>query len=104
MKKIFILVSALFLSACTTTAPFSPPQAMLYSDFKAPLSIDFDKTELGTKRGKASTYSFLGLISVGDASIQAAAKNGHIKQINHADYEHFNLLVFQKTNVYVYGE
>ena len=94
----------LFLTACGTTAPFSPPQAMLFSNFKAPLSTEFDKTEIGTKVGKASTYSFLGLISVGDAGIQEAARNGHITKVNHADYEHFNFLVFQKTSVFVYGE
>ena len=94
----------LFLTACGTTAPFSPPQAMLFSNFKAPLSTEFDKTEIGTKVGKASTYSFLGLISVGDTGIQEAARNGHITKVNHADYEHFNFLVFQKTSVFVYGE
>lgn len=94
----------LFLTACGTTAPFSPPQAMLFSNFKAPLSTEFDKTEIGTKVGKASTYSFLGLISVGDAGIKEAARNGHITKVNHADYEHFNFLVFQKTSVFVYGE
>lgn len=104
MKKIFILSIFLFLTACGTTAPFSPPQAMLFSNFKAPLSTEFDKTEIGTKVGKASTYSFLGLISVGDAGIQEAARNGHITKVNHADYEHFNFLVFQKTSVFVYGE
>ena len=104
MKKLIILSMFLFLTACGTTAPFSPPQAMLFSNFKAPLSTEFDKTEIGTKVGKASTYSFLGLISVGDAGIQEAAKNGHITKVNHADYEHFNFLVFQKTSVLVYGE
>lgn len=104
MKKFFILSMFLFLTACGTTAPFSPPQAMLFSNFKAPLSTEFDKTEIGTKVGKASTYSFLGLISVGDAGIQEAARNGHITKVNHADYEHFNFLVFQKTSVFVYGE
>lgn len=104
MKKCFILTMILFLTACGTTAPFSPPQALLFSNFKAPLSIEFNKTEIGTKMGEASTYSFLGLISVGDASIQKAARNGHITKINHADYEHFNFLVLQKTSVFVYGE
>ena len=94
----------LFLTACGTTAPFSPPQAMLFSNFKAPLSTEFDKTEIGTKVGKASTYSFLGLISVGDAGIKEAARNGNITKVNHADYEHFNFLVFKKTSVFVYGE
>lgn len=104
MKKFFIVSLFFLLTACGTTAPFSPPQAILYSDFKAPLSIEFDKTKLGSKVGRASTYSFLGLISVGNAGIKDAAQNGHITQINHADYEHFNFLVFQKTSVYVYGE
>ena len=104
MKKFFILSAFLLLTACGTTAPFSPPQALLFSNFEAPLSIEFDKTQIGPKEGRANTYSFLGLITVGNASIQEAAKNGHISRVNHADYEHFNLLVFQKTTVIVYGE
>lgn len=104
MKKIFILSMFLFLTACSTSAPFSPPQAWLFTNVKAPLSTEFNQTEIGSKVGKASTYSFLGLISVGDAGIQEAAKNGHITKVNHADYEHFNFLVFQKTSVFVYGE
>lgn len=94
----------LFLTACGTTAPFSPPQAMMFSNIKAPLNTEFNETRIGTKVGEASTYSFLGLISVGDAGIQKAAQNGHITKVNHADYEHFNFLVFQKTTVFVYGE
>lgn len=103
MKKIYVLTLLLFLSACTT-APFSPPQTFLYTDIKAPLSLEFDKTELGPKQGTASTYSFFGLVSAGDASIQQAARNGQIKKVTHADYEHFNFLFFQKTSVIVYGE
>ena len=103
MKKLYVLSLIFMMSACTI-APFTPPQTMLYTSIKAPLSIEFDKTELGSKKGKANSYSFLGLISVGDVSIQKAAQNGNITKVNHADYAHFNLLFFQKTSVIVYGE
>ena len=104
IKTILAVMTVFLLTACGTRAPYSPPQAFMYSDIKAPLSTEFNNTDLGNKKGEASTFSFLGLISVGDISLEAAARNGRITKVKHADYRHFNVLFFQKTTTIVYGD
>ena len=109
MKKLigFNILTALVLSLMTgcVTAPFVPPQGMAFSQTAAPLDIEFEDTKIaGTKSGRAEITCILGLFTFGDASSKAAAANGGITTIDHADYEHFNVLgIFQKTTVIVYG-
>ena len=111
MRLISILVScvviAILCAGCAgwVSAPFSPPPGLMFSQVKAPLDVDYDKTTLGPKEGKAEATCILGLFSFGDCSIQAAAKDGGITTINHADYQVENVLgIFSKTTVIVYGE
>ena len=109
MKKsllTLVAVIALTLTGCTTVAPFVPSTGALYNDTKAPLSLEYNNTELGHKVGEASSHSFLGLFAFGDTSIQAATKDGNIKVIKHTDYKFTNILfgLFTKTTVYVYGD
>ncbi|MBP5534355.1 MAG: TRL-like family protein [Alphaproteobacteria bacterium] len=106
MKKLLIsAIIALGLTGCTT-APFQPSEGIMYTDTKAPLQIEYNNTDLGHKVGSAYTISVLGLVAAGDCSIQAAARDGNIKTIKHADYEFTNVLfgIFTKTTVYVYGD
>lgn len=59
-----------------------------------------------TKRGEASAIAVFGLISSGDAGIQAAMQNGGITQIHHVDYDTTLVLfgLFHKLTTIVYGE
>jgi hypothetical protein len=101
------VLSAMILSMTgCLVAPFQPPSGMAYSQFDAPLDVDFQNTDMsGLKKGTSETMSILGLIATGDASAQTAARNGGITKIVHADYEYFNVLgVVQKTTVIVYGK
>ena len=108
MKKyLSIALLILSLTGCAgTIAPFHPSAGILYSDIKAPLSLEYNNTNLGHKVGKSTSQSFLGLFAFGDTSIQAAAKNGNIRVIKHSDYEFKNVLfgIFTETTVYVYGD
>jgi hypothetical protein len=100
-----VLVSIMVVSSGCATAPFMPPQGFVFTNTKAPLDIDYDKTTLGEKSGSASACSILGLFAFGDVSTQTAAKEGRLSVINHADYEYLNVLyIYQKTTVTVYGE
>ncbi len=106
MKKILLTaVFALALTGCTT-APFQPSVGVLYSDTKAPLQLDYDNTDLGKRKGRASAISIFGLFAFGDTSIQAAARDGNIRVVKHADYEFTNVFFgcFTKTTVFVYGD
>lgn len=78
----------------------------IYSHITTPLDLDLDKTVLGDKVGKAEWYSVLGLVAWGDAGTQAAAKQGGLTQINHADLETLVILaiVYHRETTILYGE
>ncbi len=78
----------------------------LYAKFKAPLDIDANKTAIGSKVGTASIQSVLWLVAWGDASTEAAAKNGDISVVQHMDQEAFSILfgLYSKHTTIVYGE
>jgi len=101
-----VLIGALFLTGCANYgAPLIPPMGLIYEDVKAPMDVDFDKTTLGSKQGTAESMSILGLIALGDCSINTAADNGNIMSVTHADYQYFNVLgVYQKFTTIAYGD
>jgi hypothetical protein len=77
---------------------------ILYTEVKAPLAATQQQTA-PTKVGTAECTSILGLVSTGDASIEAAAKNGGITKIHHVDYESKNILgIFGKFTTIVHGD
>ena len=93
------------LSGCMV-APIVPPIGIGFTEFTAPLDPDFNQTAMPTdhKTGTSESISILGLIALGDASTEEAARDGDITVIDHADYEYFNVLgVFQRYNTIVYG-
>lgn len=100
-----LIAMGLSLTGCLK-APFMPPPGVGFTQYAAPLDVDFENTDMSSmKKGTAETMSILGLVAVGDASSQAAAQSAGITKIVHADYEYFNVLgVFQKTTVIVYGK
>jgi len=109
--RVMKLVAALCLCGALTgcagiaMAPVVPPQGLLFSSTSAPFDVDFDRTQLGSKRGTASTACILGLIAFGDPSTQAAARSAGITTINHADYHIFNLLwLYSSHRTVVYGD
>ncbi|HTO55613.1 MAG TPA: TRL domain-containing protein [Myxococcota bacterium] len=77
----------------------------LYMNVKTVLDTDLDRTELGTKTGKSEAYSVLWAVAWGDAGTQAAAQQGGLTQINHADQELFVILfgVYARTTTILYG-
>lgn len=83
-----------------------PLGGCLYANVKAPLDTNLESTNLGNKVGKSEARSILGLVAWGDAGTQAAAKNGEIETIRHADQEHFSVLgfVYARYRTVVYGD
>jgi hypothetical protein len=95
-SRIFVFVALImfvFVSGCA------------YVDIRTPYDDNLDKTELGTKVGMAHTYSILWLFAWGDGSYAAAAKDGDIKVMLHADQEvkQYLLGVYAKRTIIVYG-
>jgi len=86
-------------------APVVPPQGLAFSSTKAPIDIDLNNTDLGSKMGNSSAVCVLSLFSFGDASIATAAQKGNIQTIKHADYSYLNVLgLFQSFSTIVYGD
>jgi hypothetical protein len=77
-----------------------------FVNIKVPLDTDLDRTELGTKVGEASAQSVLWLFFWGDAGTQAAAQQGDITTITHADQQIFTILfgVYARETTIVYGD
>ena len=64
-----------------------------YVNIRTPFDTDLNGTDLGSKKGFATAYSLLWLVSWGDASYAAAAKNGDITVLKHADQEMQQILL-----------
>ncbi len=77
-----------------------------YSHVQGPLDTDFDHTVLGSKIGKAHTHSVLWLVAWGDGGTKAAAEQGKITTITHADFESLVILfgIYTRVTTVVYGE
>jgi len=97
--KSFVLIIALVCVAAVMVG-------CLYSHVTVPLSTELNKTDLGNKRGEASTYSLLWLFAWGDAGAAAASKNGGITTMRHMDRK-INIILFglyTRTTTIVYGD
>jgi hypothetical protein len=77
-----------------------------YTNIQRPLGTEFNETELGTKTGRASNKSILWLFAWGDGGTKAAAENGQIKVIRHADVRIFSVLagLYYEVATIVYGD
>ena len=71
-----------------------------------PLDTDFDNTKLGAKEGRANNHSILWLVAWGDSGTKAAATDGDIKVIYHADVEVLLIMMglYTRVTTIVYGD
>lgn len=98
-----VAVSLLATSGCAAVATRAPVTGFLYSDVAAGENISSNAGT--TKQGEACAASILGLIGTGDASINAAAKEGGIAKIAYVDGKSSNILgIYAKYCTVVYGE
>ena len=77
-----------------------------YVHTKTPYDQNLNETELGSKVGVADAYGLFWLVAWGDASYAAAAKNGNIKILKHADQETKQIFfgIYSHWRVIVYGD
>ena len=81
----------------------APVNGFLYSKVDGPLSVTMSAT--AAKKGVATCTSILGLVADGDASIEAAMKEGGITRIHHVDHESYSILGFYaKFTTIVWGD
>jgi hypothetical protein len=81
-------------------------QGCLYINVRTPYDQNLNNTNLGSKQGTASMHSVLWLVTWGDSSYAAAAKDGNIRVLKHADQEVQSYLfgIYSRRTVIVYGE
>ena len=98
MRNFYLFISFVLLVIFTNSC--------VYTDIQMPMDTDFDKTTLGTKEGKSSTYSVLYMVTWGDAGSKSAATDGDIEVITHADRQVFSVLfgLYSKVSTVVYGD
>ena len=101
MKKLILLtlVVGIMASGCGTIGM----NGILYTGVEEP--VNATSNSRGTKTGEASCTNVLGLVAVGDCSIDAAAKKGGINNIKSVDQKTTSVLgLFVKRTTVVTGD
>jgi hypothetical protein len=99
-KLLLILLISFIFTACASYLP----TGALYTEVKAPISVATDGDLNYTKVGEAKATSIFGLVATGDASLEAAMRNGNIKRVKHVEYQVKNILGFGENKTIVYGD
>ena len=78
----------------------------IYMNVSIPLDTDLQETDLGSKVGESSAHSVLAMVAWGDAGTQAAAADGNITLLKHADQRILAILglVYYRQTTVVYGD
>ena len=102
MKKLLALAFAVgMFTACGVVK--TPVTGMIYTDVKDGLAVTGNAGS--SKVGTAEAKGYLGVVALGDAGIQAAAKEAGITRIHHVDYQAKSYVgVYNVYTVIVYGE
>jgi len=77
-----------------------------YVNIQTPFDSNLENTDLGSKKGTASLYSVLWLFTWGNAGYAAAARDGDIAVMKHADQEIKTILfgLYSRRTIIVYGD
>ena len=102
-KTIFSVACAIALAVGMTSCGSIGMVGAVYSDYTEPTAVT--SNNLGTKVGQADGLSVLGVVALGDAGVEKAAKQAGIKKVSHVDKKTFSVLgLFTKITYTVYGE
>jgi hypothetical protein len=97
---VFALGAVCMLMGCATMIPIGG----LYTGTKLPFMAT-SNSGVSSKTGEAQCTSVLGLVAVGDCSIDTAKKNGGITKVNNVDWDVKNILgIYGTYKVIVSGE
>ena len=102
VKSIFAVAIAMTLASCGSVGTVAGT-GLLYTDMAQGEMVTGNT--LGSKVGTSVANSYCGLIAVGDASVQTAARSAGIKKISHVDSKKTNILgIYATHTTIVYGE
>jgi hypothetical protein len=94
------------IGSALTGATLLLASGCVYTSVKIPLDTNLEETKLGSKTGEATSQSVLWLVAWGDSGTQAAAQEGGITTLLHADQKLFTVLfgLYSKQTTIVYGD
>ena len=87
-----LIVATLGMTGCAAVGPLP---GVIYSNYKFPSIAS--QAGPGRKSGSSQARSYLAMVSVGDASVDAACKNGGITKINTVDTQGWSILGISST-------
>lgn len=103
MKKIGIAGAVLamgMLAGCAS--PY--PQGIIYTELKLPVDVTGNGGR-APKIGISECTSVLGMVALGDCSLETAMRQGGITKVHHVDWDSKNILgFFGQYKVIVHGE
>ena len=101
-KTIFSIACVAALALGMTSCGAVGVVGAAYQDTTTPEAVTANA--LGSKVGQADVLSILGVVALGDAGVQKAAKQAGITKVSHVDKKTFSVLgVFTKVTYTVYG-
>jgi len=100
VKRFFMILTVFSVAVTLLTS------GCMYMKVQRPHDKNYDKTELGSKEGRSSLQSICWFVAWGDAGTKAAAENGCITVIRHADVEYYTILLglYTRLTTVVYGD
>ena len=100
---VFLFVSIIVLTGCQT--PMTPQGGLLVTSASYPHFQAVVDGDLGSRTGESSCVSILGLVSVGDASVERAARSSGITKIKTVDHHFLQVLgLYSQYKTIVTGE
>jgi hypothetical protein len=105
LKKFGAIAIAVATTSCASV--HGPGGGILYTNLKGPIAVTADAAQHGSNGvGTASATIIFGLFTFGDASIEAAKRQGsthpELVTVTHVDYEWRQILGIGKFTVRVY--
>ncbi len=108
-RRTYIIAIAIVLGFCLSnrTAMIGPPGGIIFAKLKGPVLMTSVVNNAGYNgEGESHAWTILYVITVGDASIQSAKRNGsknpELVRLTHADYEWVHFLGCGKYKLKVY--
>ncbi len=114
-RDLCLVAAATLLPGCVSfRVPVKPPQGLVYTHCRAPLTTQFSRTPATHSRvGRAGTFYLLIpmfvqpplVLAWNDASAERAAANGHLSIVHYVDHEFTQILgIFGHYETIAYGE
>ena len=105
MKKLVVLLAMLAVGCIflPKAQAYEPWGVALYNGTLEPMDYATPGATLGSKTGKATCKTILGIVNWGDCSLRSAMKDGRISRVTAADWEKHFVLIYGEKTLKVYG-